>query len=647
MFTGKNTDVIKYNIIYNNLATSAILSRAGNDASSKGLQNKSGPANTVETRQPESQYSTAVTSGDAAHASVPAPAMQKPPTDMLPSLRSFTQGDDPYGRFAQLLHDVLLQRTSMIESKFLSLELDILGDPFYLTSHNADYQPPKDTQTTGEGSARLDNTDVYINLNFKTPRDIHKNDGNPGLADFGDRNKLLPYSGIYRVFNIESSFKGGLFTQKIQGSRCVAQVITADPPQPAADFILSRSIVPGANVIEDSADPSVNRVGIRADSIDFSNFFNRGLPSVGLPGASADFTAAVNQTQAAVLTKVSGATAQFTSALGPQTADAVPTTSGIKISPSALQSAATDLSAAAVGVAGSMMEQVGNIQDAAKNLANDMLKQATSLSKTLEQDVNNLEDDFTSAVGDAKNAVQKLQNAITTDPSGVAAKLGIDPAKLSGLSKELSSKLTEELNKVADLVPPNANLAGLERAGVVFANMVGTKLANLPPLQPGTAAPKPIFDAARVAITDASGNVIPLLDGKSNLAALTEINDVKNSLGQASSAYGARLKSAAQVMLEKVGTVQLSVDNITALSFGVPNPVGSLNENSVGVPAPASVGLGSKENNSGRVDSLVQATANVKASQANITLAAQVGSKSATSPLTTLVQNSNIQGKIV
>lgn len=649
MFTGKNVDVIKYNITYNNLYTSAALVRMGNDANTRNTQTRDGPANTVDVRQPESQSATTVRSGDPSQATVPAPPIQTVVTSQVPTLLETVQGDDPYSRFAQLVNDTLLQRNSeFIDNKFLRLEMDILGDPFFLTSHNVEYMPPTSPQQSGEGSARINNTDLFININFRAPRDVHKNTAEPSLADFGDRDKLLPYSGIYRVFTIESSFKGGLFTQKLTGSRGQGQIITIAAPTPAADFVTTRSLVPGSQVTEDSADPSVNRHGIREDGIDFSKFFNRGLPTVGLPGAPADFTAAISQTQSAILTKVSGATAQFTNALGPQASDlASQATSGIKISPSALQSVVTDASAAAVGVAGSLMEQVGNIDNAAKNLANDMIKQATSLTDKLEQDVANLEDDFTSAVGDAKNAVQKLQNAITTDPSGIASKLGIDPAKISGLSEELSTKLTQELNKVADLVPPNANLAGLERAGVVFANMVGSKLANLPPLQPGTPAPKPIFDAARVAITDANGNVIPLLNGQANLAALTEINNVKNSLGQVASGYGARFKSAAQTMLDKVGTVQLSVDNITALSLGVANPVGGLGENSLGSPSPASVGLGSKENNSGRVDALVQATSNVKAAQVNLTLASQVGSKSATSPLTTLVNDSNIQGKLV
>lgn len=478
--------------------------------------------------------------------------------------------------------------------------------------------------------------------------DIYKSDGKPGLADFGKSGRLLPYSGVYRVSKIENIFKNGVFTQRLEATRQPAQIVTSDPPVLANDIIVNSSPVPGAIVRRDSADPSVNRFGIRPDQINFAGFFNRGLPSVGLPGSPSDFTAAFTQAQTAILTQTSGATANFASQLGPDlTSAAKSLTSGINISPSALQSVATDLKAAAVGVAGSVMEQVGNIQDAATNLAGDMLNQVSSLQSSLKQEVTNLEDDFTQSVGDAKNAVQKLQNAITTDPSGIAAKLGVDPSKLSGLGQELASKVTEEFNKVAELVPPNTNLAGLESAGVVFANMVGTKLANLPPLQPKSAAPNPIFDPARVAVTDSNGNVIPLLGGKANLAALTEINNVKNSLGELASGYGTRLKSAAQVMLDKVGTVQLSVDNISALSLGVPNPVGSLTQNSVAPNSPATVGLGSKENNSGRVDALVQATANVKASQANMTLVSQVGSKSATSPLTTLVQNSNIQGKLV
>lgn len=647
MFTGENVDILKFEIKFDNLYAVAVVPLNANSPEHYGLSQNVTPAQTTEVGRTASASGERSAAGNPAQNSSPTPTSTRLPVVQTPTLEAAFQDADPFSRYAQIMHDNIMNSSL---GSWQTVDIDILGDPYFLSEAGTatEDQQLADQQTTTTGQAAQQAGHVFINLNFKTMVDIYKSDGKPGLADFGKSGRLLPYSGVYQVANIENNFKGGVFTQRLRALRQPAQIVTTDPPLLANEPIVNASSVPGATVRQDSADSSVNRYGIRPDQINFAGFFNRGLPSVGLPGSPADFTAALAQTQNAVLTQVSGATANFANQLGPDLNSAANSlTSGINISPSDLQSVATDAKAAAVGVAGSLMEQVGNIQDAATNLAGNMINQVSSLAPTLQQEVDNLEADFTQSVGDAKNAVQRLQNAITTDPSGIASKLGIDPAKLSGLGKELASKVTEEFQKVADLVPPNTNLAGLEASGVVFANMVGSKLANLPPLQPKSAAPRPIFDPARVAVTDANGNVIPLLGGEANLAALTEINNVKNSLGELASGYETRLKSAAQVMLDKVGTVQLSVDNIAALSLGIQNPVGGLNQNSTAPNSPATAGLGSRENNSGRVDALVQASSNVKAAQANLTLASQVGSKSATSPLTTLVQNSNIQGKLV
>ena len=112
----------------------------------------------------------------------------------------------------------------------IQLDLAILGDPAFLPIGDAFFQ------TQGNRNAVYDNaflpddtinydlTPPYVQLNLKTPTDYNDL---TGLVDLSGNGKYASsqFSGVYRVTETDSSFSGGMFTQRLSGFREKAQPI--------------------------------------------------------------------------------------------------------------------------------------------------------------------------------------------------------------------------------------------------------------------------------------------------------------------------------------------------------------------------------------------------------------------------------------
>ena len=327
-----------------------------------------------------------------------------------------------------------------------------------------------------------------------------------------------------------------------------------------------------------------------------------------------------------------------------------PLTQGISFSPATFGNilSTPNLSAAAISAAGSIIGNVANISNAAVGLAENISAAIPSNSNisSLPQAVSNLgNNNVSSIVGNITNGLTTLQNTNPSDPTGIATKLGITPSELSGLATSLSSKLTGQLTELASLVPDNSNINTLESKGVVFNDITSFQLPNLPPVQPSVSAPAPLVDPAIDFIADSNGNAVTLLNGLPNLPALTNINNVTNPLGSVTAGLNQKF-GASDGILGQLQTAQLQVNNIIGEALGVAYPVGSLSQNSISRVLPSNVGLGSIESNASLIQSLTQASSSVGSTQMKLTANFILGSKQSQSPLSKLIQNSNLRGNI-
>jgi hypothetical protein len=120
-------------------------------------------------------------------------------------------------RAAKQFHNAITSASGM-----LNLDLKIIGDPYFIAQSgmgNYTSSPTQYSNLNADGSVSYQNSEVDIKVNFRTPVDLNQT---TGLFDFGKSAKTAPvltWSGIYRVTSATSHFEGGQFTQTLKGTR--------------------------------------------------------------------------------------------------------------------------------------------------------------------------------------------------------------------------------------------------------------------------------------------------------------------------------------------------------------------------------------------------------------------------------------------
>jgi hypothetical protein len=102
-------------------------------------------------------------------------------------------------------------------------DLTILGDPYFISDSGVG-----NFSNTGQGARRTisptgamdyQSSEVDIVVNFRTPIDI----GTDGIMEFAKSNLEVPFSGLYKVINVKSTFNKGQFTQTLALLRRINQ----------------------------------------------------------------------------------------------------------------------------------------------------------------------------------------------------------------------------------------------------------------------------------------------------------------------------------------------------------------------------------------------------------------------------------------
>ena len=138
---------------------------------------------------------------------------------------------DPFATNKQRTGATLMENLyRMPGSDMMSIQMEIVGDPCYIqqdgiltmTTPNKAGNPPGNGpgHDTTNGAILCDMDDAHFYLLFKTPRDYNEA---TGLADFSNSFGGSTLSGFYRVWEVNSIFQGGEFTQTIQATRIYSQ----------------------------------------------------------------------------------------------------------------------------------------------------------------------------------------------------------------------------------------------------------------------------------------------------------------------------------------------------------------------------------------------------------------------------------------
>lgn len=232
IYTGKNVDLIRFeftmhNAFYTSMATDNYIYN-GDVVSS---QQASGVADKPSSQNGTSSVSPPSGDDDSIDASSTKYDNTKTSNDNIGG----TSGDIAATRAAKIFHDAVINSMDM-----MNITCDIIGDPYYISnSGTGNFTDKEDKMNiTKDGSMHYQNGEVHIVINFRTPTDINSSTGMYNLKN----NKLCQrFSGLYRLTNIRSEFKGGLFKQTLTANRLRGQ---NNQDEPKAKELLTASLQP-------------------------------------------------------------------------------------------------------------------------------------------------------------------------------------------------------------------------------------------------------------------------------------------------------------------------------------------------------------------------------------------------------------------
>lgn len=200
LFTGKNNDILDFNLDFNTsyyvaytvdtsklTATGSSAEVTTNGASGESKQQVPVEFNKENLVNVQRQLKSGQTSAQAGA------------TDKRDSMSVLTSD----------LQELLFSKPS---SDLVVLDLRIVGDPDFIKQDDI-FSGPNRSASALNNSLPMDTGDVYIVVAFKTPTDFDEETGLP------NKSETSKFSGLYRVVSVDNSFSSGVFVQKIHAIR--------------------------------------------------------------------------------------------------------------------------------------------------------------------------------------------------------------------------------------------------------------------------------------------------------------------------------------------------------------------------------------------------------------------------------------------
>jgi hypothetical protein len=214
IYTGLNTEVLKWEIKLENLFFTAVDANSAHDT---GTQQNPGANDSVDGK-------IETTRGAQGRVNETEPGGLAPPTkahartSKSPVSAGAGRMDTAQKVASEFYANVLNHVGDMV-----NLDLEVMGDPYWLpTAGQPNVHPTGGgSMTNADGTMNYENRDIFVEVIFKTPLDVF--DPADGLYFFQDGDLPSPFSGIYRLNKVMNYWKDGNFTQKLEGNRMPAQ----------------------------------------------------------------------------------------------------------------------------------------------------------------------------------------------------------------------------------------------------------------------------------------------------------------------------------------------------------------------------------------------------------------------------------------
>jgi hypothetical protein len=206
IYTGKNKDILSFNLEFNNAFYEAIQIDGKGNSGSDSAQ----AGNIKETDQTKAEMQGSITSrtGDGSVVKRVNQDLQKD------SAGSF--GETTAINVARAFNEAIINSSGSM----ITINMEILGDPYYLADSgmgNYNAEATNFMNVNIDGSVDYQSSEVDILINFRTPIDLNPESGTY-LMD-GEAVGVKDFSGLYKVITVTSKFSENIFTQQLTCNR--------------------------------------------------------------------------------------------------------------------------------------------------------------------------------------------------------------------------------------------------------------------------------------------------------------------------------------------------------------------------------------------------------------------------------------------
>tara|TARA_R110000796_G_scaffold46462_9_gene112224 strand:- start:16881 stop:19808 length:2928 start_codon:yes stop_codon:yes gene_type:complete len=195
LFTGKNTDVLDFNLDFNTAYYVAVTT----DMSKLVTTGSAADMTTGGKQEVPAEYNKENIAN----------VQRRPTSGQVAATSGAATKRDAMSQLTADLQELLFSKPS---SDLIVLDMKIVGDPDFIKQDDI-FSGANTSAVALNNSLPMDTGDVYIRVVFKTPTDFDEDTGLP------TKSTTSKFSGLYRVVSVTNSFSSGTFTQKLNAVR--------------------------------------------------------------------------------------------------------------------------------------------------------------------------------------------------------------------------------------------------------------------------------------------------------------------------------------------------------------------------------------------------------------------------------------------
>jgi hypothetical protein len=203
IYTGKNEDVLNFDINFNNAFMMSAYADLGMNAAP--LRD---PDNTATTSSGNGTDSGVVTSPPTDQSSNDDPTGGTQLVNAVAEATA-TTSNDVRRRIAEMFHD----RITNMTVDMVTAEMEIMGDPYFIPQQTGNYVASNgaNPNITNDGTMNYLDSSVFCIINFRTPFDYQVKGATMEFP------QIVPgFSGIFQIWAVTNNFSSGKFTQTLK-----------------------------------------------------------------------------------------------------------------------------------------------------------------------------------------------------------------------------------------------------------------------------------------------------------------------------------------------------------------------------------------------------------------------------------------------